>query len=215
MAEEIFRYENVSIAFGAIPLLTGFNLTVKKGDKVLLKGPSGKGKSTLLRMIPGFSHPTTGTVYYREKHILSSTIHTTRREVAYISQDTDIGEDLVSKMIDDIFSFEANEKISYIEKLPQLLHELELDESILSKRFTDLSGGEKQRIAIIIALLLERTIYILDEVTSALDPTMKKRVANLFLSRDEWTILVVSHDTCWIQDGVRSVPLKEAGHADA
>ena len=63
-----------------------------------------------------------------------------------------------------------------------LLQELELEKDILEKYFKNLSGGEKQRIGILISLLLEREIFLLDEATSALDAGLKKRLLNTSLT---------------------------------
>jgi len=77
------------------------------------------------------------------------------------------------------------------------MQELGLENDILDTNFQELSGGEKQRIGILIALLLNRDIYLLDEVTSALDVNLKKTVADYFLARENWTLLVISHDREW------------------
>ena len=82
------------------------------------------------------------------------------------------------------------------------MRELGLEDDILDKNFQELSGGEKQRIGILIALLLNRDIYLLDEVTSALDVNLKKTVADYFLARENWTLLVISHDREWECDWI-------------
>jgi len=76
----------------------------------------------------------------------------------------------------------------------------ELDKSILHSDLSEISGGEKQRIAIIIALLLERKIFLLDEITSALDNESKQSVVDFFLDLDA-TVIAVSHDQGWARDG--------------
>jgi len=74
-----------------------------------------------------------------------------------------------------------------------------------------LSGGEKQRIGILIALLLEREIFLLDEATSALDAGLKKKVAEHFLKHSHWTLFVISHDREWERDGVEIVTIGNNG----
>ena len=88
------------------------------------------------------------------------------------------------------------------------MRELGLEDDILDKNFQELSGGEKQRIGILIALLLNRDIYLLDEVTSALDVNLKKTVADYFLAREDWTLLVISHDLEWERDWVETIDIE-------
>jgi putative ABC transport system ATP-binding protein len=89
------------------------------------------------------------------------------------------------------------------------MKELELEKDILDKNFENLSGGEKQRIGILIALLLERDIFLLDEATSALDSELKKKVVDHFLKHEEWTLFIISHDREWERDKVEIVEIEK------
>ncbi|WP_243685036.1 ATP-binding cassette domain-containing protein [Methanosarcina barkeri] len=128
----------------------------------------------------GFTKPSEGTIYFRNRVIDSKTCWEARKEIAYIVQDTDLGEGKVKSLLDEIFSYRANKEKLDHEKLRAFIRELELEDDILEKNFQELSGGEKQRIGILIALLLNRNIYLLDEVTSALDAKLKKEDCRLF-----------------------------------
>jgi len=160
--EEIIRYENVSVVFDGTTIIEHFSLPVCKGDKVILRGPSGSGKSTLLKMAQGYARPDEGTVTYRTHAIDADTAWNIRQETAYISQDTDIGEGPVRELIAGVFAYSANKAVPYQHSLNKYLTLFALDGAILDKDFRTLSGGEKQRIVIIISLLLERTIFFLD-----------------------------------------------------
>ena len=81
-------------------------------------------------------------------------------------QDTDLGEGKVKNLLNDIFFYRANRDKLDSEKRRVFMLELGLEDDILDKNFQEFSGGEKQRIGILIALLLNRDIYLLDEVTS-------------------------------------------------
>jgi len=83
----------------------------------------------------------------------------------------------------------------------------ELSEDILSKNIEELSGGEKQRIAIINALILNRKIFFLDEITSALDKVLKARTLDYFLQNPDLTVLYISHDS-YLPTGVELKTLK-------
>ena len=205
--EEIIRYENVSVVFDGTTIIEHFSLPVCKGDKVILRGPSGSGKSTLLKMAQGYARPDEGRVLYRTHAIDAGTAWNIRQETAYISQDTDIGEGPVRELIAGVFAYSANKKVPYQTSLNTYLALFALDEAILEKDFRTLSGGEKQRIVIIISLLLERTIFFLDEITAALDSRMKDTVAEYFLSHEDWTVIAISHDDAWYRKGARVIPV--------
>ena len=210
MNEEIIRYDNVSVVFDKKTIIDHFSLTVCKGEKVILRGPSGSGKSTLLKMAHGYARPATGTVYYQTHATRAETVWKIRQETAYISQDTDIGEGRTRDLIEGVFSYAANREVPYETALKEYLALFSLDEETLDKDFRSLSGGEKQRIVIIISLLLGRTVYFLDEVTAALDARMKEQVADYFLSHDDWTVIAISHDDVWYRDSVRIIPVGDA-----
>lgn len=205
---ELIKYENIGISFENRQVLSGFNLTVKKNQKILLQGKSGTGKTTLLKILLGFTKPSEGTIYFKNRIIDSKICWEARKEIAYIIQDTDLGEGKVKSLLDEIFSYRANKEKLDHEKLRAFMKELELEDDILEKNFQELSGGEKQRIGILIALLLNRNIYLLDEVTSALDAKLKKKIADYFLAREDWTLLIVSHDREWERDWMETIDLE-------
>ena len=205
---ELIRYENIGVSFENRKILSGFNLTVKKNQKILLRGKSGTGKTTLLKILLGFTKPSEGTIYFRNQVIDSKTCWKARKEIAYVVQNTDLGEGKVKSLLDEIFSYRANKEKLDHENLRAFMRELELEDDILEKNFQELSGGEKQRIGILIALLLNRNIYLLDEVTSALDAKLKKKIADYFLAREDWTLLIVSHDREWERDWMETINLE-------
>lgn len=100
---ELIKYENVGISFENKKVLSGFNLNIKEKQKVLLRGKSGVGKTTLLKMLLGFTKPAEGTLYFRNRVIDSRTCWEARKEIAYVVQDTDLGEGKVKNLLDEIF----------------------------------------------------------------------------------------------------------------
>jgi putative ABC transport system ATP-binding protein len=205
--DEIIRYENAGISFGGKRVISDFSLRVLRGKKILLRGKSGIGKSTLFKMLLGFEKPSEGSLHYRGKPVNAQVAWEVRREVSYVSQDMDLGEGAVKDLLDEIFSYRSNREKRNPEKLNSLMKELELNQDILEKNFENLSGGEKQRIGILIALMLERDVFLLDEVTSALDSELKKKVVDHFLKHKDWTLFIISHDREWERDGVEIVKI--------
>jgi putative ABC transport system ATP-binding protein len=208
LSNELIKYENIGISFENKKVLSGFNLSVKKKQKILLRGKSGTGKTTLLKMLLGFTKPVEGTLYFQNRIINSKTCWKARQKIAYVVQDTDLGEGKVKNLLNEIFFYRANRDKLDSEKLRVFMRELGLEDDILDKNLQELSGGEKQRIGILIALLLNRDIYLLDEVTSALDVNLKKTVADYFLAREDWTLLVISHDLEWERDWIEKIDLE-------
>ena len=211
MQDEIIRYENAGIHFGSKKVLSNFSLCIPKGKKILMKGKSGTGKSTLFKILMGFEKLSEGSVYYRGVPLSPRVAWQIRKDVAYVSQDTDLGEGPVRDLLEEVRSYRPNREKIAPEKLHMLMQELELEKDILEKDFENLSGGEKQRIGILIALLLEREIFLLDEATSALDAGLKKKVAEHFLKHSHWTLFVISHDREWERDGVEIVTIGNNG----
>ncbi len=204
----MIRMENLCVASEEQEILSKFNVSVAKGDKVLIKGRSGIGKTTLFRLILGFRIPVSGNIYFQGEKIDPGIAWDIRKKVTHISQNSDIGEGLVRNMIEEIFSYKVNKGMLDTNELHLLLSKLSLSKDILDKRFENLSGGEKQRIVIIISMLTKKTIFLLDEVTSSLDRSLKKTVVEMFLNNPSWTVIAISHDTEWERENVRVIDME-------
>ncbi len=195
----MIKFENVEIKFHNNYLLKDLNFAIEKGDKFLIYGQSGIGKTTIFRLLLGFAFPERGNIYFEEKMLDVNTIWHIRKKVAYVSQNLDIGSGTVSGLIQHAFSYRSNAHLEVSqEKLKETLSFFRLKENILNENFDRLSGGEKQRIALIIALLLDRSIFLLDEATSSLDTELKEKVITLFTENRQWTVFVSSHDKNWL-----------------
>jgi putative ABC transport system ATP-binding protein len=198
----MIHYDRISVSHGGTHVLKDFDLEVKRGEKVLIYGRSGTGKSTLLRLLLGFMRPDEGRIYFDGHELNRKSVWDVRRQVSYVSQDLDISEGRVSDFIEEAFAFKANHACGRKEEdLDKAMQWLELDRKLLEKQMTDISGGERQRVALAVALLLGRKVFLLDEVTSAVDPEMKERVAGYFASLEGATVLAASHDVTWLHGG--------------
>lgn len=192
--------KDITVKINNAYILKDFNLTIERGEKVLISGKSGIGKSTLLKLLLGFAFPDKGSIRFKDATLDKDNIWEFRKNMAYVSQDLDIGEGEVGELIDSIFMFKSNSEAAFNkESLIELMRIFELDEEILTKNYEELSGGEKQRIVIIISVLLKREIFLLDEISSALDENLKKKVINYFLEQKDLTVIIISHDTSFIQ----------------
>lgn len=193
----MIELKNITKHFGDKQLFTDYNLNIATNDKVLLTAPSGSGKTTLIRMIMGFEIPESGTVAVNSEEMNKHSLKHIRRQIAYVSQDTDLSLGTVQEQLDMIFSYKVNRHIDdYSRQFMEQCSSFNLPDSILHEEVIQLSGGERQRVALIIALLLDRHLLILDEITSGLDETLKMQIADQIMTLDK-TVIIVSHDSVW------------------
>lgn len=186
---------NLSVQLQGKLLLDAFSLNITSGEKVTIAGPSGSGKSTLLRCIMGFMLPSSGAIEIFGEGLDADTVWRLRGKMAYVAQEPELGEGIVRDALQYPFTYKINRGTAYSEsKAVELFERFMLNASFLDKDIGSLSGGEKQRIALVIALSLKRPLLLLDEAASALDSTSKKAVREYLCHCDALTILSVSHD---------------------
>ena len=207
MDKNIIEYRDLSIIHSHQKVLENFNLTIREGEKLLIRGKSGTGKSTLFLCLLGLMRPSGGDVYFDNLPVNGNSVSLVRTKLAYVPQDVDVGRDSVNEFFDTIFSYNAVGFTPDFEKVQRLLKWFELDDSILKKEFKSLSGGEKQRIVLILSLLLERNVFLLDEPTSSLDSSLKSKVVDYFVNDPSLTVVVISHDPQWEREGLRIVDI--------
>lgn len=192
----LIRVNNITKQFSSKFVLHDFSFEVNEGDKINIVGPSGIGKTTLFRLLLGFEKPDEGEIYFNNQSLTDANVWNVRQQIAYVCQELNIGRGRVSQFFRETFEYKANQamKEDALNKLDSYLEHFDLSKSVLDKNIEDLSGGEKQRIAIINALLLNRKIFFLDEITSALDPALKEKVLSFFIKNDDFTVMYISHD---------------------
>ena len=173
----MINFKNISIKFNNKIVLHNFNLVVNTGEKILISGVSGKGKTTLLKLLLGFNTPNSGSILVDNLELNEQNINIIRNKIGYMPQSTPFLNINVEKLIHTIFNYKENLKTKLDMNLfIKTLKEFNLDSSILSKDINQLSGGEKQRLAFVVIILLDRKIWVLDEITSSLDQDMKEKV---------------------------------------
>lgn len=202
------RIEDLRLGFGDKVLVQDLSLTLDRGERCTVTGPSGCGKSTLLKCLLGFSHPIRGRIEILGAKLDESSVWPLRRKMAWVAQEPDLGDGTAGQALRRPFQFRANRSLTLMEdRLRDLLTRFRLEPAIQDQPLSKLSGGEKQRIALISAALLERPILLLDEAYSALDAESRSAVARYFSGQPSLAILSVAHDPDKFHLGGRIVRL--------
>ena len=193
----LIQFKDINLKFKDNIIFENFTMNVMKGEKILLSAPSGKGKSTLFKLLLGFQKVDHGDVAFNGKRLETNTLKYFRLNIAYVSQDVDLRNQKVWDSMMEIFSYKHNRHIKVTkQKVIDLMVYFNLSTDIIDKEVKKLSGGERQRLGLIICILLDRDVWLLDEITSGLDKDMKERVVDYVLKQNK-TILIISHDKIW------------------
>jgi len=201
----LIQLSDININFNNKEVLKDFSLSINEGEKILITGKSGKGKSTLLRILLGFVKSDGGDFYYKGELITSSGYSDIRKEIAYVNQDVTLRPGKVKDVLEEIATFSGNSYDGGFDNELASLFEFDID--LLAKDTVELSGGERQRLGIILSIMLGRDVFLLDEITSALDKNLKTKVVEYY-ANCKGTVVAISHDSCWLDsDKFREVIL--------
>lgn len=195
----MIKLAKINLVFNGKVIFKDFDFNVKKNEKVYLSAPSGQGKTCLINMIMGFLKPTDGKIEIAGKVLSKSSVHAIRKSICYIGQETSFSNGLVKDILSEISLYKNNRNCDFSgERIKKLFTLFGLEMSILQKDVYSLSGGERQRLAFIICSLLDRQLWLLDEITSGLDKKRKKDIMDFIVNSDK-TVIVISHDMEWKQ----------------
>jgi len=196
------EFKNVSFKFEReiIRPLKNINFTIKKNQTISIMGASGSGKTTLLQILLGFLEPTKGSVKIDNINLreIKDAWH---KKIGYVPQniyllDQDIASNIALGISKNQIDYEKIKKILKIVNLKRYIKNIN---SIKSKKInydnSNISGGEKQRIALARALYNNPDILIFDEITSALDKKTSVKIMKEFLKiKGNKTVIIVTHD---------------------
>lgn len=198
----MLELKNISKAYGSKVIFQNFNLTISEGRVLALVGPSGGGKTTLLRMLAGLEKVDSGQLIYNGEEVPLDHLEESRL-LGFVFQDFQLFPHMTvleNLILSPIKTMNIPREAAQ-EKAIKLLNRLGLGEHIEVYPHS-LSGGQKQRVALARAMMIDPQIIGYDEPTSALDPELRKEVENLILKNRETGItqIVVTHDMAFAEN---------------
>lgn len=194
------------------PLFRDLSVKFKTGAFYLIQGPSGTGKSSLLKLLNRMHDPRGGELLFRGEPVKSYQPQLLRRQILYVHQTPVLINDSVKNNILLPFTFEANHALPKPddEQIKNRLAEFQLEQIRLSDNALNLSVGQQQRLCFIRGLLLSPEVILLDEPTSALDETSSRIVdssAARLCRESGQTVIMVNHKK-FDQAGIRTIIMK-------
>lgn len=190
----LLEFQNVAYHPEHEPILTEISFEIAAGEFLSIVGPSGSGKSTLLKLCCLLISPTSGQLLYRNQELSAYEPTDLRKRVSYCAQTPYLFGTSVQENIAFPFTI-RNLPVDHA-RVNELVGQFELDQALLTREVQNLSGGEKQRLALIRTLLFPPEVLLLDEITSALDLDNSLIVEKAIkaLNQAGTTILWVTHN---------------------
>ncbi len=196
--EHAIHVDDVSFAYGDVPVLRSVSLTIPAGSFTTLVGPSGAGKTTLVDLLTALLRPQAGEIWIDDVPLGRIDRHRWRRMIGYVPQETLLLNDTIFRNVtlgDPGLTAECVERAlraagawDFVRGAPDGI------QAIVGERGGKLSGGQRQRLAIARALVHRPRLLILDEATSALDAASEAEICSTLRAlRGELTILAISH----------------------
>ena len=199
--DTLVRLDRVYKGFGTLRVLNGVDLEIKRGQTTVVIGPSGTGKSVLIKLIVGLLKPDRGEVYFDGKRVDTMTpaeLVEVRKEIGFLFQmsalfdSMDVGQNVEFPLVEhtDMTAAERDERVDRVLRMVGL--------SGLQRKWPgSMSGGQQKRVALARAIVLEPMMVMYDEPTTGLDPIRADLINELIIALNTKfgiTSIVVTHD---------------------
>lgn len=197
----MIEFRDICLSFQGKQIFKNFSDQIHAGAKISVKGASGRGKTTLLKLIQGYLIPDSGKIIIGSEEINSNSIHHLRKNMAWIPQNINLPVNTGTELI------ELMQCVKHEEFIHHYLKMLDLEAEILDKDFSKISGGQKQRIVIAVVLSLGKPILLMDEPTSSLDQVSIDNLLRVLSSLENTTIVSASHNKSWLDHSDKVIEL--------
>ncbi|MEX1057131.1 MAG: amino acid ABC transporter ATP-binding protein [Natronospirillum sp.] len=216
----MIKLESLSKHFGKSVVLDGIDLTIKKGEIVVIIGPSGTGKSTLLRCVNFLEQPTAGIMTVGDLTVdvnraSRAEILSLRRRTAFVFQNYAlfVNKTALQNIAERLLVVDRWPKEKAYQKAFEILEQIGLGEKADAYP-ASMSGGQQQRVGIGRAMAAGAEVILFDEPTSSLDPEWVEEVLGLMkqLASDRQTMMVVTHEMSFARDVADRIIFIDGGH---
>ena len=215
--EPLIQVQNLGKSFGNIEVLKDITVDIYKGDVVFVVGPSGSGKSTFLRCLNRLEEPTKGHIYFEGTDITDpkTDIDKHRQKMGMVFQQFNLFPhmDIMKNLTLAPMKLQGKSQQEAEAEAMRLLERVGLADRAHAYP-SQLSGGQKRRIAIVRALCMKPDVMLFDEPTSALDPEMVGEVLNVMrdLAAEKMTMVVVTHEMGFAREVATRVMFMDGGY---
>jgi D-methionine transport system ATP-binding protein len=205
MRRILLRLEGVTLtpSIGSQYLLNNISFEVFSGDRLAIIGPSGAGKTSLLRLLNRLSEPSRGTIFLGDRPYQKIPILALRQQVMLLMQEPKLLEMTVREALAYPLVLRQIKSSEIEQRIAALLPQLNIPEDWLERTEVQLSAGQRQLVAIARAVIVRPQILLLDEPTSALDAGRATRILQVLAelaNNGETTILMVNHQLDLVQE---------------
>lgn len=215
-SSHLLDVQDICLKQGDETRLVPISFTLNAGERILLTGPSGSGKSTLLKIIASLLEPSGGEIFFKGTSFTQLKPEKYRQQVSYCFQTPVL---FGTTVFDNLaLPWTIRQRKVDVAALNNGLERVNLPQAILDKKTEQLSGGEKQRVALLRNLQFLPDVLLLDEITSALDKENKQLINQLIAERvneQGVAVICISHDIADIAQAQRVITLSPPDRKDA
>lgn len=197
----MINLNQITLSFQDKIILENFSTQINFGEHVCFSGPSGRGKSSLLKIIQGYLIPKKGETEIDGLKLNTFNIKNIRKIMAYVPQNIHLPVKNGLELLEMLAKNDKKEKAKYY------CEKLGLGAEMLGRNFDAMSGGQKQRIVIAVCLSLEREILLLDEPTASLDDEAIEALIECINSLENITVVSASHNSKWLKAAGRVISI--------